>query len=1228
MKLLRTTAATIAIAAVVATTQAGDVSGPIFGDTTWDLAGSPYTLTGSIMVAAGATLTIEPGVEVRINAGLGIQIGSPEGMGPGTLVAIGTGANPIIFTSNLTSPGPGDWNSIYFTDFAVDAEYTSGSYTTGSTMQHCVVEYGGGAGGSTGAVLLVSSSPFLHGCEFRLNARAGVWADMSGAPSLVFTQNTLAENTTSTGGGGMVLLNGSSHSLKFNTFRDNTAGSYGGGLYIDDAPLVEFVDNVIEDNFSPNTGGGLYAYDATNMTFTDNTVTGNTGWAGAGAYIHGANVLAESNTFTGNATTGNHGGGLYINGTNADVLDNVITDNSGAAGGGLFVSGNDATLEANTITNNTGSSDGGGFYLSGTNAVVSENEFDGNTVTGNQQGGGAYITSGGGLQFTTNLVTNNIVLGGDGDGGGLFFNSGNSAVFGDNTITGNTAGDDGGGLYLNGASHTLSNNLVDLNGTGDAGGGVFLNAGTTTWVDNTSTGNDALIRGGGMFINQPGATLAGNPDFSNCNTISGNTAPVGPAVFNNVAFAADGSGDADASYVCWGTEDPLLIAAAIWDYFDDSTKGVVRTAPDVGGPILVDTTWTLAGSPYIVTTGVIIGNDATLTIEPGVEVRFADNMAITVGSLLYGPATLVAQGTLANPIRFVSDSPDPLPGDWKDIYFTEYAVDAVYDELGVYVEGSILEHCVIEHAGAGPDASGCVTIINSSPYLHECEITDGARAGVWANMLIAPPLEITDCTFAMNARGVVLLNGTEHVVVGCTFLDNTMNQYGAGVYVESVTGLLFEYNLLQGNVSNNTGGGFYGYNIHNAMFRYNEMYTNTGWAAGGAYLHGSNITALENVAIDNATTGNHGGGLYVTGAAAQVLGNVITDNFAAAGAGLFVSGNDAFIEGNTLMNNEGTSDGAGLYLSGTSAIVTDNEISLNMITGSQQGGGAYFTSAGGLQFYDNIVTDNDVIGATGDAGGIFHNSGNTATYTNNIITGNTAIDDGGGLYLQGSGHLLADNLVQDNFAGDLGGGAFINGTNSTWHRNTIIENEALAGGGLYNNQKGTSVAGDEMANEYNVIAYNTAITASAIYHNVPNGADGNLPAEWVCWGTTDQGVVQTMIWDFFDDSSLGLIFTFPLVDDPDCAIGPVVCVGDLNGDGIVNGADLGLLLGARRRSRPASRSVGRLPGLIGRALPRRPLSPRPHRGLFRVRTPLTTPECPSRTPNPAEAGNARVLFRV
>jgi hypothetical protein len=83
---------------------AEDVGGSIWVDTTWALANSPYVLTSDVIVESGATLTIEPGVEIQgqSNAGLIVY---------GHLEALGTPTEPITFTSAFNT-SPGDWPGI------------------------------------------------------------------------------------------------------------------------------------------------------------------------------------------------------------------------------------------------------------------------------------------------------------------------------------------------------------------------------------------------------------------------------------------------------------------------------------------------------------------------------------------------------------------------------------------------------------------------------------------------------------------------------------------------------------------------------------------------------------------------------------------------------------------------------------------------------------------------------------------------------------------------------------------------------------------------------------------------------------------------------------------------------------------------------------------------------------------------------------------------------------
>src|SRR5258705_851831 len=114
---------------------------------------------------------------------------------------------------------------------------------------------------------------------------------------------------------------------------------------------------------------------------------------------------------------------------------------------------------------------------------------------------------------------------------------------------------------------------------------------------------------------------------------------------------------------------------------------------NVSGFINANTTWNLAGSPYIVVGNALLSHGYTLTIEPGVIVKFNDSTALQIDG------ELIAIGTANQRITFTSNQPVPAPGDWGKIHFADTCVNAVFDASGNYLSGCIMKYCDVMYGG-------------------------------------------------------------------------------------------------------------------------------------------------------------------------------------------------------------------------------------------------------------------------------------------------------------------------------------------------------------------------------------------------------------------------------------------------------------------------------------------------------------------------------------------------
>lgn len=113
----------------------------IGGTLTTDLTlstGVEYDLTSALIVPEGITLTIEPGVVVRASTGSDVYVAILQG---GVINAEGTSSNPIVFTSNSSTPNPGDWGGLIVLGRAPINSVVGGDAT--STSEIGGLPYGG-----------------------------------------------------------------------------------------------------------------------------------------------------------------------------------------------------------------------------------------------------------------------------------------------------------------------------------------------------------------------------------------------------------------------------------------------------------------------------------------------------------------------------------------------------------------------------------------------------------------------------------------------------------------------------------------------------------------------------------------------------------------------------------------------------------------------------------------------------------------------------------------------------------------------------------------------------------------------------------------------------------------------------------------------------------------------------------------------------------------------------
>jgi large repetitive protein len=161
-----------------------------------------------------------------------------------------------------------------------------------------------------------------------------------------------------------------------------------------------------------------------------------------------------------------------------------------------------------------------------------------------------------------------------------------------------------------------------------------------------------------------------------------------------------------------------------------------------------NTVWEEQTVPFYFERNIEIRNNATLTIEPGVALRFAHDRAIEVG-VGNEDAKLIAVGTIEKPITFMSAASSPQAGNWRGIRFMTNTLP-----------GSVMDYCIVKHGAGLSSYNGNITIEpcgDGNPVIKNSEFSDSAGFGIFKKKVNSqtgnPTLE--NNTFSNNVAGDV-----------------------------------------------------------------------------------------------------------------------------------------------------------------------------------------------------------------------------------------------------------------------------------------------------------------------------------------------------------------------------------------------------------------------------------------------------------------------------------------
>lgn len=328
--------------------------------------------------------------------------------------------------------------------------------------------------------------------------------------------------------------------------------------------------------------------------------------------------------------------------------------------------------------------------------------------------------------------------------------------------------------------------------------------------------------------------------------------------------------------------------------------------------------WTKDNSPYQIQGDVVIPNDSTLFIEPGVKVEFMGYYALNV------QGRLLATGNETDSIWFTAADTtgfhltETVSGGWNGIQF----IDTPSGN-----DTSIINYCKIQYGKAVgsdlPDKSGGALYISNfdKVLVSNCSIKNNSAGGSDSPSGGGICLQSADIILENNDifnnrawdGGGIQIWESNCIFKRNRIVNNTADAGGGGIWIGGVSDTEFHGDQISGNVAGSGGGGINCWQGTVTTLHEVSVENNKAKYGGGLHIIECELFADSCHFLGNQGSDSGGGAFEVNDAYVTINNSQFEANKAAVGGGIHAAFSKLYCENTDFFYNIGD-HGGGMFI--------------------------------------------------------------------------------------------------------------------------------------------------------------------------------------------------------------------------------------------------------------------------------------------------------------------------